>query len=454
MVRARISRHHRLMAILGFAALSGAPAAFAAEGPSSAECAQVQAGAPIHFNGRNLLETPDITEPELRRVNALLSAHCFEQAAEISDDFGRRNPDNYHIFFLRARWKWMFGDRPMSQATIETALRAHPDFASAKVLLATMHIDDQDFPSAAKLLDDVERSQPDDLWAYIDRLRIEAALVPTPSTADTVTAIMHDSQFPPSVRAQALHIVQFELLGLTQSQRDGLLSSVVEDKSVMTDCALFEHAQDLIELRNDPRSGVQLIQRYLGKSRPCDEGSPARVRMLLAEAYLLQATQVAPEPGPANASLIGRAKEALGGNLTPVAMHVASIRNFERLIPFIRGFVDPNAVDEYGSSALCAAVRAYNPPMVKEALREHADPNSKCSGSGTGTVLRMILLTATPPGEHVTERQEMVRELLSRGARVEGMADSCKPGDGDCAIVLLPILKEFEARRAASRATL
>jgi hypothetical protein len=34
------------------------------------------------------------------------------------------------------------------------------------------------------------------------------------------------------------------------------------------------------------------------------------------------------------------------------------------------------------------------------------------------------------------ERQEMVRELLSRGASVEGMADSCKPGDGDCAIVL------------------
>jgi hypothetical protein len=52
------------------------------------------------------------------------------------------------------------------------------------------------------------------------------------------------------------------------------------------------------------------------------------------------------------------------------------------------------------------------------------------------------------------ERQEMVRELLSRGASVEGMADSCKPGDGDCAIVLLPILKEFEARRAASRTSL
>jgi hypothetical protein len=173
---------------------------------------------------------------------------------------------------------------------------------------------------------------------------------------------------------------------------------------------------------------------------------------LLAEAYLLEAAVAAPGPGSANASLVAKARDALGGNLAPVAMHIASIPDLERLIPFIRGFVDPQAVNEYGSSALCAAVRAFNPPMVKEALLEHADPNSNCNGSGTDTVLRTILLTATQ--KHVTERQEMVRELLSRGARVEGMADSCKPGDGDCAVVLLPILKEFEARRAANRTSL
>jgi len=402
--------------------------------------------------GRNLVETPDIVEPELRRANALLSARCFEQAIEIWEDFGRRNPDNYHVLFLQARLKWIFGDRPWGQTIVDTALRVHPDFPSAKILLASMHIEDQDFPSAAKLLDDVERSQPDDLWAYIDRLRIEAALAPTTATADTVAAIMHDPQFPPSARAQALHIAQFELLGLTQSQRDQLVSSIVEDKSVMTDCALSLQARDLIERRNDPRAGVQLIQRYLGKSRPCDENSPTRVRALLAEAYLLQAALIAPEPGPTNAALVGKAKDALGGNLTPVAMHMAPIRDLERLIPFVRGFVDPHAVDEYGSSVLCTAVRAYNLPMVKEALREHADPNSNCIGSGTDTVLRTILLTATQ--EHVTERQEMVRELLSRGARVEGMADSCTPDDGDCVNVLLPILKEFEARRAASRTSL
>jgi hypothetical protein len=444
-----------LTVTLGLVVLGGFSVAFAAEGsdhPSPAECAQVKAGASIQFKGRNLVETPDIIEPELRRANALLSARCFEGAIDIWEDFARRNPDNYHVLFLKARWKWISEGLPFGQLIADTVLRAHPDFASAKVLLASMRIENHDFVSAAKLLDDVDRSQPDDLWAYIDRLRIEAAVAPTASTADTVTAIMHDPQFPASVRAQALQIAQFELQGLTQTQRDQVVSSVVEDSSVMTDCALSMQAQDLIELRNDPRSGAQLIQRYLGKSRPCDAESPTRVRTLLAEAYLLEAALAAPEPGSANASLVAKAKDALGGNLTPVAMHIASNPGLERLIPFIRGFVDPHAANEYGSSALCAAVRAFNPPMVKEALREHADPNSNCNGSGTDTVLRTILLTATE--KHVTARQEMARELLSRGARVEGMADSCKPGDGDCAVVLLPILKEFEARRAAGRTSL
>jgi hypothetical protein len=454
-MRARNSRRRRLLATLGFVVLGCVSATFAAERsdhPSPAECAQVRDGGPIQFKGRNLVEIPDIAEPELRRANALLTSRCFAEAIGIWEDFARRNPDNYHVLFVKARAKWIFGDRMFGQVIVDAALRAHPDFVSAKVLLASMHIEDHDFVSAAKLLDDVDRSQPDDLWAYIDRLRIEAAVAPTASTADTVAAIMHDTQFPANVRAQALHIAQFELTDLTETQRDQLVSSVVEDSSVMTDCALSVQAQELIELRNDPRSGAQLIQRYLDKSRRCDEESATRVRALLAEAYLLEAALVAPGPVSTNASLVRKAKDALGGNLTPLAMHIASTRDLDRLIPFIRGFVDPHAVDEHGSSALCAAVRAYNPPMVKEALLEHADPNSNCVGSGADTVLRTILLTATQ--KYAIERQEMVRELLSRGASVEGMADSCKPGDGDCAIVLLPILKEFEARRAASRTSL
>jgi hypothetical protein len=454
-MRARNSRRHRLLATLGFVVLGCVSATFAAERsdrPSPAECAQVRDGGPIQFKGRNLVEIPDIAEPELRRANALLTSRCFEEAIGIWEDFARRNPDNYHVLFVKARARWIFGDRMSGQMIVGATLHAHPDFASAKVLLASMHIEDHDFVSAAKLLDDVDGSQPDDLWAYIDRLRIEAAVAPTASTADTVAAIMHDTQFPANVRAQALHIAQFELTELTETQRDQLVSSVVADSSVMTDCALSLQAQELIELRNDPRSGAQLIQRYLDKSRRCDEESPTRVRALLAEAYLLEAALVAPGPVSTNAPLVRKAKDALGGNLTPVAMHIASTRDLDRLIPFIRGFVDPHAVDEHGSSALCAAVRAYNPPMVKEALLEHADPNSNCVGSGTDTVLRTILLTATQ--KYVMERQEMVRELLSRGASVAGMADSCKPGGGDCAIVLLPILKEFEARRAASRTSL
>lgn len=453
-VRARISRHW-FTAVLGFVVLDCVSAAFAAERPDypgPAACARVDADGPIQFEGRNLVETPDITEPELRRANALLTAGCLDEAMRTWQDFGRRNPDNYHILYVRARWKGLLGGA--AQIMADMALRDHPDFASAKVLLASLDLDNKNYSAAAKLLDDVERSQPDDLWAYIDRLRLEAALAPKPSTEDTLSAIMRDSQFPPSVRAQVLRTVQFELARIIQPRPDPMLSSVVEDGSPMAECALYLKAEILIEVRDDPRSGAELIERYLDNNRPCEDDLSAQIRMLLAEAYLLQASEVAPEPGPANAALVGKAKEALRGNLTPVAVNIASIRKFERLIPFLRGFVDPNALDDYGKTMLCNAVRAYNSPMVAEALREHADPNSHCFRGSTDTVLRTFLLTVTPPGEHVTERQEIVRELLSRGASVEGMANSCTPAEGDCATVLLPILKEYEARRAASRTSL
>ena len=94
-MQARISWRRWLIAVLGFVVLGCVNAAFAADGsdhPSPTECASVQAGGPIQFKSRNLVETPDITEPELRRANALLSARCFEQAIDIWEDFGPAIP--------------------------------------------------------------------------------------------------------------------------------------------------------------------------------------------------------------------------------------------------------------------------------------------------------------------------------------------------------------------------
>ncbi len=459
-MRARISRQG-FTAVLGFIILCCASAVLAGERPDypgPVACARVEAAGPIQFKGRNLVETPDITEPELRRANALLTAGCPEEAMKLWQDFGRRNPDNYHILYVRTRWKeWSSGGAPgIGRIMADTTLREHPDFASVKVLLASYQLDNKNYPGAEKLLDEVERSQPNDLWVYIERLRLEAAMHPTSSTEDTLNAILRDSRFPLSVRAQVQHTVEFELAQIIEPGPDLIPSSVAQNESQMTKCALYLQAQVLIEMRGDPRAGAELIERNVDSSRPCEDDLSAQIQMLLAEAYLLQAWQVASEPGPANAALVGKAKEALRGNLTPVALNIASVRKLDYLIPLLRGSLDPNARDDFGSTILCNAVAHYNPPMVAAALREHADPNSHCLRGSTQTVLRTILLTATAPGQHVTERQEMVRELLSRGASVEGMADSCRPGPGlgDCAIVLLPTLKEYEARRAASRTSL
>jgi hypothetical protein len=237
---------------------------------------------------------------------------------------------------------------------------------------------------------------------------------------------------------------------LSQDQRDNAFNSAMDSGGVISDCTLALQAQDIIEMRNEPHEGAQLIERYLGKSTPC-EATPM-VRELLAEAYLLQAAKIAPTPVPANAALVKRAKDVLDGSLTPVALHVATDPPLDPLIPFLKGFVDPKAVDQFGQTALCGAMRAFNPPMVKQALAEHADPNGSCRRDGQESILTSILLMATQ--EHVAARQEIVRELLTRGARVEGMEGCAKPENGDCYSVLLPILQEFATRRAQTRETL
>jgi hypothetical protein len=52
--------------------------------------------------------------------------------------------------------------------------------------------------------------------------------------------------------------------------------------------------------------------------------------------------------------------------------------------------------------------------------------------------------------EKVMERQQLLRLLLTRGARVEGIDYCSSPDDGDCYKVLLPILQDFNTRRSAS----
>jgi hypothetical protein len=84
--------------------------------------------------------------------------------------------------------------------------------------------------------------------------------------------------------------------------------------------------------------------------------------------------------------------------------------------------------------------------MVREELDNRADPNGTCDGK---SLVMSVLLKAT--NQHVSERQDILRWLLVRGARVEGLEFCASHDNGDCAQVLLPILQEFQDRRRKAR---
>jgi tetratricopeptide (TPR) repeat protein len=417
----------------------------------SVRCADVRPGEKFEFQGHALLETPDIDEPDLRLANALLSERCLDQAVQLFTEFATAHPDNYHVFFLKARWQWVVMGAQMgrlrAQVMAETALRGHPDFSSMKVLLASMYIDDQKLEEAAKLLDEVEKLHPEDLWLYMDRLRIEANLVPTPATVTALSAVVADTRFPPSARAQALHTAKYEMSDLSNAQRDAIFEQSMAAGSV-NDCALVGQAEELIEFRGDAAAGARVIEKNLRRSGACL--ATPDVRAVLAEAYLLEAAKIAPKPTPANATLTRQAKEAVNGDLMRVARRAAARPILAPILPFLKGSMDVRQADDNGYTLICQATMATNPAMVKAQLAEGADPNGQCGVNGS--LVKSLLLRAT--SGQIPEHQLILRSLLERGARVE-LLDSCADrGNGNCATIYLPILKEFDERRAKTREVL
>lgn len=261
-----------------------------------------------------------------------------------------------------------------------------------------------------KLLDEVAKVHPEDLWLFMDRLRIEAAVAATAGTVKTLKAVMADTHFPRSARLQAMRTAQYETNNVSTEQRDDMFASGMN-------------------------SGA-------GMATPT-------VRALLAEGYLLEAVRIAPQPARANAKLVRQAKEALGGDLMPVAQRVPPRPFLAPLIPFLKGSMDVREPDDDGNTLICSAVIYTNPAMVQAQLSESADPNGRCGHESL--VGRLLLQAAT---DKFPERQLILRSLLERGARVELLESCADPGNGNCKDIFYPILKEFDERRAQTRKAL
>jgi len=433
-----------LSCLLAVVLIGAAVPAFSAT-TEDVHCAGVKPGERFQFQGHTLLETPDIQEPELRLINALITEQCFDQAAELMDRFVTAHPDNYHVFFVKARFHWITMGQANAHVIVENALRLRPDFSSMKILLASMDIDDKNFPDAEKLLNEVEAIHPEDLWLFMDRLRIESEVTPTPDITKTLAAIVADMHFPVSARRQAMNTAKYQR-GLSVEQRDQVFTAGM-DSGAGKDCELSEQAVDLIEFRGDPADGARLIEKYFRKNGECV--ATPEVRTLLAEAYLLEATKIAPQPTRKTEALVNKAEEALGGDFMPLGQRVAIRPQLSALLPYLKGTVDVRETDDNGHTLICSAIIGANPAMVNAQLSEGADPNGRCEHE---SLVGRILLTAA--SSQIEERQTILRSLLERGGRVELLKSCGDPKLGTCYTNFYPILKEFEDRRAQTRESL
>jgi len=413
-------------------------------GSLSTECPQAKDSTTFTFQGHRLTETPDITNPELRLANAALSAHCLDWVESFIQRYRVTFPDDYRLFFLKTRQQWIIFNAPYAQSFAESVLQSHPDFTSAKVLLASMALEYHDLTTAARWLREIEQEQPDDLWAYIDRLRIAAQLAPTKELLATLQAIVSDERFPETARQQAAQTARYEMLGLSQQQRDAVFAEQMKSKPSDADCTLADQAINIIELRLDPKAGVDLIEKYLHKHNPC--AATPLLHTVLAEAWLWQAAKLSPIADKSNAALIAKARKELDGDFTPVAQRIAWRTFLNPVLPLIEGAVDPRQTDERGQTVLCNALLALNPDSLAAELERGADPSAPCDHDTP--VHGLLFMAAT---DKVAERQQILRLLLQHGAAVESLDFCASPDNGDCHKVLLPILQEFQNQRQPTR---
>jgi tetratricopeptide (TPR) repeat protein len=400
-------------------------------------CEQVADAGVIKFQGHTLTEIPDIQDSNLRRANVALSWGCFALSATLVDRFARDNPNDHRPLFLQSRYLWVHENVDQAHALAQKALREHPDFTSMKVLLASMAVGVGDVAEATQLLDEIQAAQPTDMWAYIDRLRIEAMTKPSKRTLATLRAILKDPRFPASARHQAAHTARYELPGVSQAVRDEIFEDELAVSSFVPDCLLANQAIELIEDRMDPVAGAKLLEKYMARDGTCHATPLARI--LLAEAYLLQAAKIAPQPTPQNAQLITWAKNAMANDLTPVALRIVDTPQLNPILPLISDSVDHRQVDELGNTVLCNAVIAFNPDSVRAELAQGADPNAKCGAGSAIVILGLMPIQGDAPA-----RQKILRDLLQKGGKVDRRTYCRRGPDKSCEQAFLPIIDEFQ----------
>jgi hypothetical protein len=411
-------------------------------GQDAPKCATVTVSPAVNYRGRKLVEIPDITEPELRLANQLLSSGCYARAVSKLEGVLRANPDNRNANYIIARMSWQFMDTEGGEQETTRTLTKYPDFVSAKVLLAGIRFEQNNLPEMARLLDEVEARSPTDLWIYMNRLRVETFQSPSRDLYMRLLEIMRNPAFPPNAREHAGDTAKY-LSNLTPQELDGIYTSQLDitDSNQEFSCKATEYAFWLSESQKRYDDVIKLLESPRAKAGRCSGIQPNRV--LLAQAYLMNAAKISPHPGPANQKLLDKADAILNGDFTGISSHVTGRPQAAMLAPFLAAYVHPDEMDSAGETMLCRGIEQFDVALVVTQLEAGSDPNGTCRGE---SLVGSLVFMATVNKDE--QRRDMMRALLAHGAPLKRKElEVCRSKDnGDCSEVMLPVMEKYASR--------
>ena len=239
--------------------------------PWDPDCVSIVVPPIVSFRGVQYDEIPDVVSPDMRLANVLLSSGCTDEARSLVETLLAAEPNNPDGLYVFARLVWVTAGTGAAEELLQRILAAYPGFVSAHVLLAGVRISQHRFDEATKILNEVEPVAGNDIWVYLDRLRIEVATAPNDGVRETLLAVLATPAFPPNVRitaANALHRAK----DVTEEQFEATFRIPLDIKGGLSlDCKLSNYAMFLTEGQGRFEDARELLEAYQvddGECRP------------------------------------------------------------------------------------------------------------------------------------------------------------------------------------------
>ena len=429
-------------------AIAWQPMAHAQDNPAA--CPQVQPDAAVTFFGKRAVDTPSLESAQARLLNAQMGrGECLAMARTSLGTLLAEKPDDAEFIYLDARSDSLAGEGDVAERKLQALLEARPGMHAARVLQASLLLDREQRVQAQAMLVEATASQPDDLRAAFQLLRVRALDEPKGKGVGELFQVLRNESLPPDLRETA-QVTLLYITALDLGQKEAALREALRFES---QTPRWDKANNLARLLAEESGKTDEARTHLQSVLAESSASPeaqSLARLLMAEAWLLDAAKIDPAPSARNAALVAKATAQVEGNLVPLAGRIRKYHDLSALRPFVAGVKDADERGSDGLTNLCRATQLVDVERVREALAAGAAVDGECSGSSA-----LAFLVRQGPGFYERKRP-ILQALLEAGAAPNpklypGSSYTamtfCAEALRGCQDALLPMLNTYAVRR-------